>query len=429
MLRYRQLTLSAGALPVLDRIDLEIEGPGVFSLLGPSGVGKSSLLRATQRLIEPGRGGWSRSGDVLFHGESVFRRGLSQRDLARRIGFVPQRPRMLAGSVLDNVEFALRHTTRLSRAQIRERAESALGQVGLDDEVEELSMPAWKLSGGQGQRLAVARAIALDPEVLLLDEPISSLDPLAADRVEQVIRRIARRRLVVMVTHKVGSAMRLARSAAFMLRGPRGARVLEVGDVPEILESPRDPVARELVRMSYGLPAGSQESTRATQSAPAAPPALAARKILFVCGGNTSRSPMAAAFCRRQMLDRLGHSPAQLEEMGYHVESAGLEVWPGAGLDASAAAALRSRGVEPPDHRVREVSVELVATADRVYAMTEEQCRELRRRFPSLAEKVERLDPVADTADPHYLDPQGVEWVAARLLDAVRYRLAEWRTA
>lgn len=252
VLEYEGLSLHAGATPILDGIDLRIAGPGVFALLGPSGAGKSTLLRVTQRLIEDGRDGWRRRGDVRLDGESVFASRRRPRELARRIGFIQQKPRVLAGSVRANVEFALRHTTRLARGEIRRQAEAALARVGLAAELASLDEAAWKLSGGQAQRLAIARAVALDPEVMLMDEPISALDPLSSECVEGVIRAVAAERLVVLVTHKVGLAVRVADAAGFMLRGEGGARLVEVGAAPKIFEDPSDPVAREFLRMGYG---------------------------------------------------------------------------------------------------------------------------------------------------------------------------------
>lgn len=249
---YDDLTLRAGQQPILDRIGLRVDGPGVFVLLGPSGVGKSSLLRATQRLIDHGEGCWRRQGDILLDGESIFAKGQCKRLLARRIGFIQQKPRPLRGSVIENVELALRHTTRLGRDEIRHRAEAALDQVGLLRELDNLDLDAWRLSGGQMQRLAIARAAALDPEVMLMDEPISSLDPMSSARVEDVILELGSSRLVLLVTHKVGLAVRVADTAAFLLRGPEGAFLLESGPAPEIFEDVQDPVAREFLRMGYG---------------------------------------------------------------------------------------------------------------------------------------------------------------------------------
>lgn len=413
---YRGLALWAGSTPVLDPIDLVVEGPGTFVLLGPSGVGKSSLLRATQRLVEHGENGWRRSGDVLLNGESIFAPRVRKQELARRIGFIQQRPRALGGSVLANVEFALRHTTRLARREIRRRAEEALVQVGLAGELASLDVQAWTLSGGQTQRLAIARAVALDPEVMLMDEPIASLDPLSAERVEEVLVTLARSRLVVLVTHKVGLAVRVADSAAFMLRSERGARLVGQGPAPAVFEEVRDPVAREFMRMGYGPPRGGPAAgTR---------PDLLRQVFLFVCGGNTSRSPMAQAICHAELTRLLGISPEAAEECGVRVESAGLAARPGGAMCERSRRALRELGFRPHDHTPRDVSEEQVCEAAAIYCMTEEQCGALVERFPAVRSKVCRLDPVSDVEDPSTKSDEIFFEIAKRIRDAVRWRLA-----
>lgn len=426
VLQYHGLSLENGGTPILDRIEASIEGPGVFALLGPSGVGKSSLLRATQRLIEDGRAGWRRRGDVRFNGRSVFDPALRLRHLARQIGFVQQRPRMLGGSVLANVAFALRHTTRLPRAAIQARAEAALERVGLLDELDDLGLAAWRLSGGQAQRLAIARAIALEPEAMLMDEPISALDPISAERVEAVIRAIARDRLVVLVTHKVGLAVRLADSAAFMLRGAAGARLVECGPAPAIFERPRDPVAREFVRMGYGkvddaaVRAAADERLEASPSRPVGARRRWARRVyLFVCGGNTSRSPIAQAICNAEIVRRLGGEAAAVRAW-----SAGLDIVPERPMAPDAEGALSALGFAPHQHRTRPLTAELVAGADAVFCMTDAQCRTLRARFPEAAPKVERLDPISDLGNPAGRSPAVYRRTAERIRDAVRWRLA-----
>ena len=468
-LEYEGLTLAAGGTPILDSIDLKIEGPGLFSLLGPSGVGKSSLLRATQRLIEAGRCGWHRSGDVRLNGKSVFSRRLEKHDLARRIGFVQQRPRMLGGSVRANVEFALRHTTRLPRPEIRRRAEAAIERVGLAAELASLEVAAWKLSGGQAQRLAIARAITLDPEVLLMDEPISSLDPLSAERVEEIIRVIARDRLIVLVTHKVGLAVRLADSAGFMLRGNSGARLVEVGRAPEIFESPADPVALEFVRMGFGHvehrphPRGARAEAvarrrraiedEAVRSSPTPgpgdrpslqerPPGSAGlgrkaepeargfgafgRLYLFICGRNTSRSPIAQAICNAEIARRLGVELSS-STGAVRAVSAGLSAEAGEPMSPTAREALEELGFSPHEHATRNVTEEMVERADAIFCMTEAQRRELARRLPAAAEKADRLDPISDIGNPEGRSAEIFLLTARRIRDAVQWRLAHDR--
>jgi phosphate transport system ATP-binding protein len=428
-LSYRNFRLLAGATPILDRIDLELEGPGVVALLGPSGTGKSSLLRATQRLIEHGREGWSCSGEVLLNGETVFGPGISKQQLARRIGFIHQKPRMLAGSVLANVEFALKHTTRLQPRVIRGLAEEALEQVGLTWELSSLDLAAWKLSGGQAQRLAIARAIALQPEVLLMDEPTSALDPLKSQQVEEIIRVQGCARLIVLVTHEVHLAERLANFAAFIFRQRGGARIFESGPAAKVLREPTEARVQEFVRTGR---AGGESGLAALDAAPPArepeAPAttfglrLLQRVYLFVCGENTSRSPVAQAICNREVARLLQLSPGE-QKPNFEALSAGLSVDAGRPMSAKALSALQVLGCEPQPHVSREVTQELVERADAIYCMTDGQCRELARRFPAATWKLQRLDPVGNVEDSTTPDPADFLRIATRIRELVRWRL------
>jgi phosphate transport system ATP-binding protein len=430
-LSYRNFRLSVGKTQILDGIDLDVVGPGVIALLGPSGVGKSSLLRATQRLIEHGRDGWSRSGDVLFNGKTVFGPAFSKQQLARRIGFIHQKPRMLAGSVLANVEFALKHATTLKRNAIRRLAEEALEQVGLTWELASLDLAAWRLSGGQAQRLAIARAIALQPDVLLMDEPTSALDPLKRQQVEEIIRAQARTRLIVLVTHEVHLAERLADFAAFMFRQHGGARIFEAGPAAKLLRDPTEVAVREFVRTGR---AGHERM-------PASDPTLAARDhlestgagspfglrllqrvYLFVCGENTSRSPVAQAICNSEVarLLRLPPGPAQPK---FEALSAGLSVSESRPMSSKAISALSQLGFAPQTHASRQITQELVDRADAIYCMTDEQCRDLALRFPASTWKLQRLDPLGNVEDSGSSEPADFLRIATRIRDLVRWRL------
>ncbi|WP_461534996.1 ATP-binding cassette domain-containing protein [Spongorhabdus nitratireducens] len=252
-LEYQNLSLKSDNVAILDQINFEIDGPGVFALLGPSGTGKSTLLRATQRMIESDDTHWQRSGDILLNGKSVFASSLGRHQLARQIGYIPQRPRMLHGSVLANVEFALKHTTRLSAEEIRTKALAALAEVDVTSELPTLDKAASELSGGQAQRVAIARAIALNPSVLLMDEPSTGLDPFKVQLLEQVIRNTARLRLVVLVTHDVVLARRLAKWVGFILPGENGSRLVEFGATEQVFDRPQDPVVKEFIALGSGL--------------------------------------------------------------------------------------------------------------------------------------------------------------------------------
>ncbi len=430
-LELKDFSLFADGVPILDGLNANLCGPGVVAMLGPSGAGKSSLLRGIQRLIEHGRDGWRRSGDILFDGKSTFARKVSRESLARRIGFIQQRPRMLAGSVRANVEFALKHTTKQPAEAIRTQAEHALEQVGLSWELPSLDMAAWKLSGGQAQRLAVARAIALEPCVLLMDEPTSSLDPLKTRQIEEIIRSQARQRLIVLVTHNPSLAGRVADQAVFLFRGDAGARIVESGPAHTVLKTPQDLSVREFIRANAGEqleieqpPAVSPRPARSNVPRPALGARLLQRVYLFVCGGNTSRSPIAQAFCRSEIARLIESTCPDLPDRStFEVHSAGLTATPGEPVDPKANAAIETLGCQPTDHAAQVVSQDIVDRADAIYCMTDNQCRTLSKLFPTAVWKLQRLDPLTNIPNPHNGNLEIFRNVAARIRDLVRWRL------
>lgn len=435
-LSYRNFSFSAADGPILHDLELDIRGPGVAALLGPSGVGKSTLLRATQRLIDHGTDGWRRSGDILLNGESIFSPGLPQRQLARRIGFIHQKPRMLAGSVFDNVAFALRNATAHSRGRVRELCEKSLEEVGLTWEIPSTRMKAWKLSGGQAQRLAIARALALEPEALLMDEPTASLDPFKAKQIEEIIRAQARYRLVVLVTHDVSLAARLADFVAFLRRTDSGARICEAGPVADVLRRPRDAGTREFIRTSrlageWSSSMG-EEGAEAGYSDVGSPenPAktglergLLQRIYLFVCGGNTSRSPIAQAVCHQEVARILGLGDRDLSQTRFKALSGGLTPHADRPISSHAGRAIHQFGMRPPAHRAVGVTQEMIDAADAIYCMTDAQCQELVNRFPSASWKLQRLDPLGNLDDPSGDDWESFLATAERIRDLVRWRI------
>ncbi|HEX3528361.1 MAG TPA: ATP-binding cassette domain-containing protein [Thermoanaerobaculia bacterium] len=228
VLAVRGLSVTAGGRrQVLRDIDLDIAPGSVLCIIGPSGAGKTTLLRCLNRLVDlvPDL---TVSGDVRFHGAPIYARGVDVDALRARIGMIFQQPAVFPGSIADNVLFGVRHTGRLPRRALPERLERALREAALWSEVaHRLDERAASLSVGQQQRLCLARALAGEPEVLLLDEPTSALDPQSTEAIEELILRLRERHAVVLVTHNLGQAERLADSVACLTVRSDGAGELE----------------------------------------------------------------------------------------------------------------------------------------------------------------------------------------------------------
>jgi phosphate transport system ATP-binding protein len=408
-LRYQQLALGVARRPVVEAVDLELTGPGVVVLLGPSGVGKSSLLKATQRLLEGGTDGWTRSGDILLDGRSIF--AGSRRELTRRVGYIQQAPAMLMGSMRANVEFGLRHDGRTAGREIRGLAEHVIEEVGLARELS-LDTPALNLSGGQQQRLAIARAIALQPDVLLMDEPTSALDPISSIQIEKLVRNLARERLIVLVTHKVALAERVGDHAGFMLRGARGGRLAEFGPLPAILRTATDEGVRRFVGM--GAIVDQRQATAAQ---------ILNKKFLFIGSGDNSQSPIAQAICREEISYLLGGGAEAGECPDDNAWSAGLAAPDGSPLHPATRRVLEAMGLAHGGHASRQVTAEMLAQADIIFCMTRGQCETLARQYPTHVNKIQPLDPADDIEDPGEGGLEIHYHVAGRIKELVRWRL------
>jgi phosphate transport system ATP-binding protein len=239
------LTLGFGVKTVLERVSMEFPARSVTSLLGPTGSGKTTFLRTLNRMNDKVFG-YRHSGDVLLGGRSIF----ENRDLLefrRRVGMLFQRPNPFPMSIIDNVVAGVRAHKMVPRKEFRSVAEARLIEVGLWDAVKDrLGDSPFRLSGGQQQLLCLARALAVDPEVLLLDEPTSSLDPATTKRIEELIRSLADRLTVVMVTHDLAQAARIGDRTALFFDG----RLIEEGPTEQLFFSPKHP---ETVRYISGL--------------------------------------------------------------------------------------------------------------------------------------------------------------------------------
>jgi phosphate transport system ATP-binding protein len=234
---------------VLKDIDMRIAANGVTALIGPSGCGKSTFVRSINRMHEVVPGA-RLSGDVFLNGESLYGAGVDPVVVRRRIGMVFQKanpfPTM---SIFDNVAAGLRLGARRDRAFLNETVEQALRQAALWDEVKDgLGKPGSALSGGQQQRLCIARALAVGPEVLLMDEPCSALDPIATAKIEELTLELKKSLTVVIVTHNMQQAARVSEWTGFFLMG----ELVEFGATRALFTNPRDQRTEDYITGRFG---------------------------------------------------------------------------------------------------------------------------------------------------------------------------------
>jgi phosphate transport system ATP-binding protein len=247
-LSLRDVGVSYGGNPAVKSVSLAIHKGEVLALIGPSGCGKTTLLRTLNRLTELTESA-VRSGEVLLDGEDIH--DLVDTSLRSRVAMVFQQPNPFPMSIFDNVAFALREQGRRrpGRRELEPLVIDALTRAGLYEEVrDDLDRPALRLSGGQQQRLCIARAIAPRPEVLLMDEPCSALDPISTAVIEQLIGELRHDLAVVIVTHNLAQARRVADKVAFMYLGD----LIEYGTAEDLFEDPRATRTREYVRGAFG---------------------------------------------------------------------------------------------------------------------------------------------------------------------------------
>ena len=234
---------------VLHGIDMPIAERSVTAIIGPSGCGKSTLIRSLNRMHELTEGA-RLEGKITLDGVDIYGKGVDPVLLRRRVGMVFQKPNPFPSmSVRDNVLSGLRLTGRLNSSQAEEIVERALRDAALWDEVKDrLQAPGISLSGGQQQRLCIARSLAVSPEVLLMDEPCSALDPIATARIEDLVHSLKDTYTIAIVTHNMQQAARVSDYTAFLLSGD----LVEFSETNRLFTSPRDTRTEDYITGKFG---------------------------------------------------------------------------------------------------------------------------------------------------------------------------------
>ena len=247
----RDLNVWYDDFQALRNISLQVPGHRITAIIGPSGCGKSTLIRCFNRMNDL-IAGFRSTGDVIFQGQDIYGKGIDPVEVRRRIGMVFQKPNPFPKSIYENVAFGPRINGYVGH--LHEIVERALRQAALWDEVKDkLQKSALTLSGGQQQRLCIARALAIEPEVILMDEPCSALDPAATLKIEDLMRELAREYAIVIVTHNMQQAARVADSTAVMMMAEdRAGELIEYGPTKEVFTNPKEQRTEDYITGRFG---------------------------------------------------------------------------------------------------------------------------------------------------------------------------------
>jgi phosphate transport system ATP-binding protein len=247
-IEVRSLNFYYGGVQSLHNINMKLADRSISAFIGPSGCGKSTLLRVMNRMyaLYPGQ---RAEGEVLIGGRDILSPLVDVAELRYRVGMVFQKPTPFPMSVFENVAFGLRLAGGIRGADLKVRVETALRDAAIWDEVKDkLNADGRSLSGGQQQRLCIARAIAVQPEVLLLDEPTAALDPISTLRVEETLQALREKYCIVVVTHNLQQAARVSNVTGFMFMG----ELVEIGPSSEIFTSPKDRKTDDYITGRFG---------------------------------------------------------------------------------------------------------------------------------------------------------------------------------
>ncbi|MFO1256178.1 MAG: phosphate ABC transporter ATP-binding protein PstB [Sphingomonadaceae bacterium] len=248
-LSARGVSVHYGEKRAIDDVSIDIGAEYVTAFIGPSGCGKSTFLRTLNRMNDTIAGARV-EGEIRLDGEDIYTSGMDVVQLRARVGMVFQKPNPFPKSIYENVAYGPRiHGLSASKAELDGIVERSLRRAGLWDEVKDrLADSGTALSGGQQQRLCIARAIAVEPEVILMDEPCSALDPIATARIEELIAELRGRYAIVIVTHSMQQAARVSQRTAFFHLG----KIVEYGKTSEIFTNPREERTKDYITGRYG---------------------------------------------------------------------------------------------------------------------------------------------------------------------------------
>lgn len=247
-IRVKDCNLYYGDFHALKDINIEIPQNSVTALIGPSGCGKSTFLKTLNRMNDL-VDGCNVSGSFVIGGVDIYDKSTDVNDLRRSVGMVFQKPNPFPMSIYDNIAYAPRAFGTTKKAQLDEIVETSLLRAGIWDEVKDrLKKTALGMSGGQQQRLCIARSLAANPEILLMDEPTSALDPISTGKIEELIEELKKSLTIVIVTHNMQQATRVADKTAFFLLG----ELVEYGDTTQIFGSPVDKRTENYITGRFG---------------------------------------------------------------------------------------------------------------------------------------------------------------------------------
>jgi phosphate transport system ATP-binding protein len=244
----KSLNLWYGQFHALMNVSLSIRPRAITAIIGPSGCGKSTLLRVINRMNET-IPHVKITGDVLLDGKSIYDGNIDQRQLRKRVGMVFQRPNPFPLSVFENIAYGPKIHNLARGEKLAERVENSLRATGLWDTLKDrLGASALSLTPEQQQRICISRLLAVEPEVLLMDEPASALDPMATARIEELMLELKERYTIIIVTHNMQQAARISGNTAFMLLG----ELVEVGETQTVFTKPSDPRTEQYISGRFG---------------------------------------------------------------------------------------------------------------------------------------------------------------------------------